>query len=642
MRVKRICAVALVILLSFPFISFQAADASGTDLLRLSEVMPHGQSEGFSLCNYGVNDVDLCGYRIEDGEGYIEFTSSLLLTAGTSITILKDNPEKWLQDRNVHIRGQNGIGTNNFQLNDDGDELTLIDRSGNVLDTFAYGICTPPEGWKGDTFPDIKTNHIAKRTSSFDTDSAADWTSTVPGRTSFSDRSFQGHAVPIVFPDSEESEVMDALAEADSEVLISMYILDHDDIASILLALLNKAVTVRILIEGSPTGGTPETELGIMSALVEAGAEIDVMKNVDGFRRYSYLHNKYAIIDSETVIVTSENWRYSSFTMNRGWGAVVHSQEYGGYMRSVFNEDSDASYGDVVPFEELYPAVIPSIIRPSIPKDIEFETFPVTIRPVVGPDRTYRTMMSLISDASDRLYSQQLETDIGWMHGNTPLTAMAEAYKRGVDSRLIIDTTFDSPYDSEMNDGYWIKKHVQDLMVMTSDESRFDGMMHNKGVIADDSVWIGSMNWNDTSFKENREVGVIIQSAVVSDMFASCFLSDWGSYDGSVSLNVDVRISDGCVIVDASSSSVPSGAVIQWDLDGDGVFERTGTKIVAELPSGTRRCVLSVDGGNETHTLEFTIDVPERKEHPDNFVYIPVVVICVMIIAYRLIRGRGE
>ncbi len=53
------------------------------------------------------------------------------------------------------------------------------------------------------------------------------------------------------------------------------------------------------------------------------------------------------------------------------------------------------------------------------------------------------------------------------------------------------------------------------------------GVMHNKGVIADDSVLVSSINWADASVFQNREVGLIVSSPSVSRYFADFFWRDW-------------------------------------------------------------------------------------------------------------------
>jgi len=51
--------------------------------------------------------------------------------------------------------------------------------------------------------------------------------------------------------------------------------------------------------------------------------------------------------------------------------------------------------------------------------------------------------------------------------------------------------------------------------------------LHAKGVIADDAVFISSINWNENSPVFNREAGLIIEDATIAGYFSSVFELDW-------------------------------------------------------------------------------------------------------------------
>lgn len=632
--------VALVLLAVIAVPSYDAY--SDDDYLRISEVMPYGQSEGISLRNYGNSTVDLRDYRIEDGEGSISFTLPLTVGPGSSVTILRNLPDRWIRDRNILTYDGNGIVSKKFQLNDKGDEVTLRTSKGVLIDAFVYGEGSLDEGWNGPSFASIPSNCIAVRISMIDTDSAKDWTVAVPGRTSLTETSYLGKVTPFVFPDSKGHPLIDAIGKAESEVLVSVYILDHPDIVYVLSKLSENGVRVMVLIEGAPSGGVPDQEKGMMEFLKRSGSQVLVMKNVEGFRRYSYLHNKFAVIDSQKVVVTSENWRESSFGNNRGWGAIVESAEYGEYMRNVFFDDADIRFGDVHRFEDVYPNVLP--LRPSANGRIEWDTYPsfdCIVYPMVCPDFAFDPLVRLISGAEERVFAQQMTVDMSWLSDWSPLMAMELAYRNGADCRLIVDVTFDSPYDDDPNDGYLIKE-MADIRVKTGNDTQFKGMIHNKGLIVDDSVWIGSMNWNHASFGNNREMGVLISSPEVADIYASYFIGDWGGFSGTVELRAEARtVSGGSVVLDASSSSVPSGILFEWDLDSDGTADRSGEKIVAEFPEGLSICTLWVtDEDGVTHTLEVRVFIEPRSMDLRHLKYLPIVILCIMILVHRAIRKR--
>ena len=73
------------------------------------------------------------------------------------------------------------------------------------------------------------------------------------------------------------------------------------------------------------------------------------MRSGESFRRYDYLHAKYAIFDQERLFVSSENMADSSFGSNRGWAAIVESEQLCSYAESVFQRDLAAKGVDVFP-----------------------------------------------------------------------------------------------------------------------------------------------------------------------------------------------------------------------------------------------------------------------------------------------------
>jgi len=53
------------------------------------------------------------------------------------------------------------------------------------------------------------------------------------------------------------------------------------------------------------------------------------------------------------------------------------------------------------------------------------------------------------------------------------------------------------------------------------------GKVHAKGLVVDDAVVVGSLNWNAHAARENREVLVAVESRVLADHFARVFTADW-------------------------------------------------------------------------------------------------------------------
>ncbi|NLN71205.1 MAG: hypothetical protein GX137_00190 [Thermoplasmatales archaeon] len=645
MRRSFVLPAVCLLILSVSVLPFPC-DAS-SDCLRLSCVIPVGDFEGVTITNYGNAPSDLSNVSICDGEGTVRFTTPVILAPGASLSVLRSDPDSWFPCGRYLTFTSPGISQSRFALADNGDQVYL-ERDGTVLDCLVYGNAEICEGWVGEPLQKIPRYRYAYRISAFDTDSSKDWSIGTGGILYVPpDSVHESSVIPFSFPDSVGAPVFDALRSAESEVCLCLYTLNHIGAAHILLELIGRGISVTVLAEGDPAGGISKSSLGVLSALEEGGADVRMMKKSDdGFRRYTYLHAKYAVVDGRTVIITSENWTESSFSSNRGWGAVVHSESCASVFRSVFESDSDLDNTDVVRFRDLYPAYAPVKVPPFSYDDVYAQEFRADAVPIFSPNSPEAAIERLISEAEIRAYSQQLRVQYSWaetLSGN-PAAWMCQAAERGVDARLIIDVSFDDPSDEDTRDGYGVmealrKTEVEVRCVKGGDDY---SMTHNKGLIVDDSAWVGSINWTSTSFFQNREAAVILHSAEVADFYSGIFLSDWGPDIENVSLRASVKgrlVEGGVFVLSAEGSVVPEGTVFCWDIDSDGTFDREGMRIPVSFGAGMH--VISVravfpDGSVLEESI--TVDVSE-KDGQDLLIAAPLILIIVSLLVIKGLRA---
>jgi len=653
--VVTITAVILLICI-IPITDVSAAD---DDPLILYEVMPLGAHEGFTLYNSGSSGVNLSQYTVTDLEtnGTVTF-SPISLASKATITVLSGTPPAWIDaGRDVHLSGDGVTIGSGFALADAGDDIYLK-KGSKTVDTFVYGNRTTTDGWSGDVPKRLPSgsDKIYQRISFTDTDTAKDWVDIIPGADLFAPFEYTGNIIPFLLPESNGAPVFKALQEAKNEILISVYMLDHPGIVNILLELIERPVnpvTVKIFLEGYPTGDTvPDNEIAFMNILEDADPSEDNVffiynnNNTDKYRRYDYVHNKYAVIDSEVVILTTENWRTSSFTSNRGWGVVVRSPDYAEYMRNIFFEDIDDGHGDIFTFDERYPEpIIKAVPLYTIPTGTYTEYNNITFKTAITPYYGYDLLNEMLEGAEDRIYAELLSLSSSWVTGNTPLTRLFDASANGLDVRMILDDTYDSAKDPAVKN--FIKNSLNGkILAKAGSEGTFTSQIHNKGVIIDDSVWIGSMNWNDNSMKDNRETGLIIFSEEITAVYANAFFKDWGAedvFEGTIDIQVDVPSeikANGAFVLDASGTYAPAGAIYRWDVDGDGDIDFTGKKIVAELPAGEYECKLYITdtatGVNEVHII--TLKVDDGAGIPA-WMYISAGALVLLLIVIKMILG---
>lgn len=630
---RLIHAAVVLILLSVPLFCDPAdADACG---IRISHVYPTESFEGFALTNYG-NARDLKGFSVSDGEGKVSFTQSLIIGSFETIYFCRSDVPEWFDIERVVFYGQKGVTMKGFALADAGDDVYLYNGE-HLIDTFAYGeLKGQCEGWEGEPFQRIAKKHIAVRDSLYDTDSSDDWKITIPGRTDLATMTFDADVTPISFPD-DHMPLFSHLQDAKCTIDVSVYLISHPTVVSSLIMSLQNGVDVRILVEGSPAGGMTEAEIRALKTLSVKGADVKVMKQADGYRAYSYLHSKYAVIDGTTTIMTSENWQQSSFTGNRGWGAIIESAGFSSYMEKVFQSDFTRTT-DVVPFNDLFPTAETAVYGRYAAVDDVGMAYRAKVSPVLSPDNSFDSMRSFILSAEERVYSQQLDVDYSWtVSDDSPISWMKDVSDRA-DCRLLVDTTFDDRNDGDYRDGFGVIDSLSGTRVQAK-EPEFSGLSHNKGVISDDRVWIGSVNWTSSSFSENREAAVIIDSKEIADHFSELFLRDWGCIEEASEAkgySIDVQNIDGTFLFEAVGVG---DEMVSWDLDHDGIFETPGKKIIVRLSEGEHRISMNVDDGEKIVIKDTSVRSVHHDDHPIIPIkYYPIIAICVLVLAINTVR----
>ena len=624
-----VMAVAAVICI-VPVLSDTADAAGEMDGLMLYEVNPF-DNEGVSVYNYGNSSVDLKNYKISDniklesGEGYINFTQSITVKPGTFVVIAQDSgADSLFTDRDgieVYYIGSNGIETEGrFELANGGDEVFLF-RGDSIVDAVCYGskLIDDPQLWASDYSFSQRTDTFFQRQGTYDTDSEDDWFNYVPGLTNKEfdpENPFTATVTPFMFPNDGGIPIYQALQSADKSIYITMYQLTNRNVYALLSDILenNEDFDMKLLIEGDSLGRDIEEDVPYLKMLVDKGAEVRLIGVADGSssNRFDYVHAKYAVIDSETVVVTSENWTgpnlnghidddvYRGDDGNRGWGAVIDSVEYAEYMTSVFQMDYSTSYGDVKNLADVFPNAVAADDYDFVePENATFTSYQnVSVVPVLSNDNSYEALEYYFGLAEERLYAQQQSLSSSYMDfydGRSPVSLMNQRANDGVDCKLMLDDSVTSA-DSVV---YRINSSTSvEAAVMDSNPN-----LHNKGIIADDYVWVSSVNWTPTSFHENRECCVVIQSAAIADYYAEEFIQDFYRDFDFYGFSVDIsEIQDSYVSgIEAtfSVSVAPEGDYTYiWDF-GDGSEPFEDLSRVAYTPIAT--------GDGESRQLTVTV-----------------------------------
>ncbi len=585
---RSVAVLAVLLMLLVPIQLFaDYSDCSSDEQVKLSAVISMGSPEGVAVTNFGDDDVDLKDYSLYDGEGTVVFESHIL-AAGATLYILSGEPDDRFGDVQ-YISDGNGCVFTEFKLNNSGDDIYL--RKGDVtIDTFCYGSVKATDGWTGDAFEKLDSDMGAYRVSYEDTNTYDDWSTHKISviHHMISEKGYKAEVEPFVFPDSRGHPVLRTLSETKYKLDISIYNLTHPAIVSILLGLIDDGVDVRILAEGEPVGGISKSAIKALVTLEDAGAEVKVIKFIDNYKRYDHLHSKYAVVDDDKVIITSENWAEGSFTSNRGWGVVVTSEDFAGFYRKVFEEDfwNDK---DTVEVREVYPDTPTGSYKCKEKFNESPVTYTATVYPVLSPDNSWNSTKDMISSAEDYVYSEQLNITFSWTKGgDNPLQWMVQS---DTDARLLINSSHDDKDNKSSNGAYAVidKMDGNGVRVRTLENIT----VHNKGIVSDDLSWVGSVNWTVSSFRFNREAAVIIESQKVADYYKGYFLTDWSGNLSMVNVSVpnDINADEPFKLV----MNVSDELEVSWDIDGDGVTDYDGSSVEITLPEGEHEITAYVD-----------------------------------------------
>ena len=444
---------------------------------------------------------NLAGWTLTDGRA----TAALPNETVEGRIALSQQPRSAMLLTELPVYGWHG----HLPLSADGDTIELRSPDGAVVDTFSYERTRNGEGWKRDEDGEI----VRVR---YTTDVVQPAPRPVDEGTAF------------VLPD-EPQPVIQTLDTAEDRIWLAGYELTDPLVVERLIERHEAGVDVRVLIDGNPVGGQSDHEIVALDRLAMAGIPVDVLTGER--RRFRFHHPKYAIAD-DTVVVMSENWKPAGTggASSRGWGVAIDDPELATDLAKVFRVDSTARdrvqwSPTVDPGTALTVDPPPPLVVDHHPAEaVDVATAELGVAPANAKDR----VLEEIESAESRIDVQQVRIS----DSEFPLlVALVEAAREGVSVRIHLDSTW---YVAEDNAA--LVAHLEslaadedlDLEIAKADPADRYEKVHNKGVIVDgDTVILGSMNWNNVSMLDNREVILILKGDEVGAYYTEVFEGDW-------------------------------------------------------------------------------------------------------------------
>ena len=360
------------------------------------------------------------------------------------------------------------------------------------------------------------------------------------GQSHFTTAEFRDVTVTaFVSPDCSDDVFASVINNASREILLNVYEFSSPTMADALARARARGVEVQVLVEGGPVGGIGQEEKTALWQVNRSGIPVYAMVSSETVHApYRYDHAKYVVVDRSTVLLVSENFKYSGFapegtTGNRGWGVVLTDPAMASYFASVFLTDIRG------------PSVVPYTGGPGRNETpsgekhaVEFrpQTFGgATVHPVLAPD-TSTQIPALIRSANTSIDIEEAYiTNETRFTLNPYLSEAINASRRGVRVRVLLDSywyNIDGTNDNDemaafinrIADAGHLPLEARCAELRTNQIEK----IHNKGVIVDGKrVLVSSINWNSNSPNFNREAGVIIDHPGVAGYFMAVFEDDW-------------------------------------------------------------------------------------------------------------------
>lgn len=410
----------------------------------------------------GEDGASLDGYSLTDGEDTVELPDRSI--DGT--VAVTDDPQiaANLTDHPTIVVPE-GLALSNA-----GETVTLI-RDDEPVSALSYDRAPTAEVWDGDSWTPLGTTDIPVASA---------------------------RSVPVTafaLPDTP-TVPREHIQDADRRLLLAGYTVTSMEIADALVAAHRRGVSVTVLVEESPVGGTSERQIRVLDRLSSAGVEVIAMGGPRA--RYRYHHAKYAVVD-ETVLVTSENWKPSGVggKASRGWGVVLHDPSLAEHLATVFAADTE--WTDGRSWTSLSPEG-----QPDPPADGTYPTrfapersTASSVRVVLAPDNAESAVETVLDDADESIRIQQVSID----EDGPLLEAAIAAARRGVSVEILLGGAWYVEDDNRaLARNLTRLSEREDLPLavrIVEPRSRFDHL-HAKGVVVDDrdSV-VGSLNWNN-------------------------------------------------------------------------------------------------------------------------------------------------
>lgn len=300
--------------------------------------------------------------------------------------------------------------------------------------------------------------------------------------------------------DAVEARVADELLAAERSIRVAMYNIRSRRLADLLLERHHDGLAVELLLDAKQMA----KEWNTLGAEL-AAAGLDVVPVQNDRSRYATLHDKFAVIDDETVIFGSANWSSSGLFDNEETLMVLRDGELAAVVAGELDELRDG-------------ARVARSADASGPVQLYFSP----------TDRIDSVIERAIEEADERIVVAVFSLRLSWL-----VDALLEAHARGVDVFVVTDQKQADFTDTDET----LAAAGIPVVTALNATTPFTAMHHKFMVIDGETTFTGSYNWSYTATFHSHEDLAVIHDEEVAAAFEGEAGRVWQRYGGAADLN---------------------------------------------------------------------------------------------------------
>ena len=594
-----------------------AGDIIFTRLMTQGSNDDVSNSEFMEIRNIGDSVAYLTGWTFDVSAGGTTNTytiDQLTIPTESSVVLANDAIGIWVSESspialdNIEYLSFVEVLGENILIPDSGAAIHIKDASGMISDSVVYDNGpAQAEGWTGQSVSPPRNGikmivYVRGDGCDYlpDTDTAIDWNYrwSVLGASNFcSETQFSGMSTitPLIGPQDGLLDLLNWIDGATTSLEVHIYQMQEPRLVQALINAASNGIEVKVLLdEGCActniwSYNDMQLQYGFASELDNAGAEVYWFGG-ESDQPYLYIHSKVAVRDGNSTWMSSGNWKSSSQPApgvrgNVEWSVIIDNQQLAEVVMQQMNFDTNSQLDHITAYkssDEPSDWTMPGIQSISSGGLATSYSVDASGEVLTCPNNCITGITNLIDSAYYEVVLSQQTLDVDWYWGwgqeSPVIQSMYQAAKRGVAVRVIINGAYLDDDDQGIVDllnEVWNGTEGLDASAIVMSEDDDVSKLHNKGIIVDEkSVLVSSINLGSSAMNRNREMGVIIHSETIAQIYKDAWNVDWNRVD-----NVTDTDQDGLIDkwelpngLNRTKRVLDSGITEDmYDADGDGL-----------------------------------------------------------------------